>query len=244
MQNPIFPSGLSVKRAKKLAKELVKSGQAPDHTTALDSISIKELNVPWAYAMVQLRQREVSPNYLITLADIEKVMQDEPLLSHNGFGFDDSYPDYFYKLYAYGKSKAEYLQGFKEDRQKLKQALDECQRCCLYLQHLKKIKTVRYNLGSYGLKHSAERYHRALKMFDQSYVSNGALICAAIHMGFKVIRQDEDSPNAWICASLQSDILIWEKMLNRQGNLLPSAERRLIERVTRNIGLSLETDAS
>lgn len=49
----------------------------------------------------------------------------------------------------------------------------------------KKLKSVRYNLGSYGLKHSVERYHRKLNQFNDAYVSNGALICAAIHMGFR-----------------------------------------------------------
>ena len=52
-----------------------------------------------------------------------------------------------------------------------------------------KIKAIRYNLGSYTLKHSVEYYHRQLNHFDDAYVSNGAFICAALHMGFKVIRK-------------------------------------------------------
>ncbi|CAM0606487.1 hypothetical protein ACUIJ1_06825 [Acinetobacter junii] len=40
MQNLVFPSGLSVQRAKKRAKELVKSEQAVYHTQNLPPISL------------------------------------------------------------------------------------------------------------------------------------------------------------------------------------------------------------
>ncbi|WP_406627458.1 hypothetical protein PSR25_17855 [Acinetobacter pittii] len=73
MQNLVFPSGLSVQRAKKRAKELVKSEQAKTQTDALDVISFKEVNKPWALAMAQLQQNSDSSNYLITLVDIAKV---------------------------------------------------------------------------------------------------------------------------------------------------------------------------
>jgi len=57
-----------------------------------------------------------------------------------------------------------------------------------WLGHIPKRKTVNY--GSYGLKHQAERWARG-------YVSNGALIAAAIHLGFKVKRVP-GTPNALI----------------------------------------------
>ena len=62
MQNLVFPSGLSVQRAKKRAKELVKSKQAKNQTDALDAISLKEVNKPWALAMAQLQQNLDSSN--------------------------------------------------------------------------------------------------------------------------------------------------------------------------------------
>jgi hypothetical protein len=157
-----------------------------------------------------------SLNHLITLADIERILEQEPLLDYNGFGHSDSYHESFYKRYTFQDSKAEYLQNFKKNRESLKKALDECQRCCMYLQHLKKIKATRYNLGSYTFKHSVEYYHRQLNHFDNAYVSNGAFICAALHMGFKVIRKNDTSPNAWICASIQSDIVMWGRLLDQK----------------------------
>ena len=113
MQNLVFPSGLSVQRAKKRAKELVKSEQAKTQTHALDVISFKEVNKPWALAMAQLQKKSDSLNHLITLADIERILEQEPLLDYNGFGHSDSYHESFYKRYTFQDSKAEYLQNFK-----------------------------------------------------------------------------------------------------------------------------------
>lgn len=239
--NLVFPSGLSVSRARQRAKASVKSEQFANLAAALDHIAIQEMNLPWALAMPRLEQFGRANSTLITLADIAQVMQDYPLLEYGGFGHDDCYYEAFYQRHT-RQSKAEYLNRFRIGRQRLGQALDECQRCCLYLEHMRKIKARRYNLSSYGLKHSVERYHRALheagqQSVEHGYVSNGAMICAAIHMGFEVIRYDDHSPNAAICASMQSDIVIWEKLLNRQGSLRPLAEQRLFAQVTKNIGL-------
>ncbi len=186
--------------------------------------------------MAQLQKKSDSLNHLITLADIERILEQEPLLDYNGFGHSDSYHESFYKRYTFQDSKAEYLQNFKKNRESLKKALDECQRCCMYLQHLKKIKATRYNLGSYTFKHSVEYYHRQLNHFDNAYVSNGAFICAALHMGFKVIRKNDTSPNAWICASIQSDIVMWGRLLDQQNSLEPK-ELKLLAKLKKKIGL-------
>lgn len=99
-----------------------------------------------------------------------------------------------------------------------------------------KIKAIRYNLGSYTLKHSVEYYHRQLNHFDDAYVSNGAFICAALHMGFKVIRKNDIGPNAWICASIQSDIVMWGRLLDKQTSLQPK-ELKLLAELKKKIGL-------
>lgn len=46
MSHLVFPSGLSVQRAKARAKELVKSGQFENLSKALDFISFKEIGMP------------------------------------------------------------------------------------------------------------------------------------------------------------------------------------------------------
>ncbi|MBU3167814.1 hypothetical protein [Acinetobacter baumannii] len=234
MQNLVFPSGLSVQRAKKRAKELVKTKQAKNQSDALDAISLKEVNKPWALAMAQLQQNS---NYLITLADIEKILEREPLLIADGFGHADNYHESFYKRRTFHDSKTEYIEYFHKSRELLRNSIDQCQRCCMYLQHLKKLKSTRYHLGSYGLKHSVEKYHRQLNQFNDAYVSNGAFICAAIHMGFSIMRKDHLDPNAWIFASLQSDIIVWERLLEQQNSYRHFTEQNLFKKVSKSIGL-------
>ena len=67
-------------------------------------------------------------------------------------------------------------------------------------------------------------------------MSNGAFICAALHMGFKVIRKNDTSPNAWICASIQSDIVMWGRLLDQQNSLEPK-ELKLLAKLEKKIGL-------
>ena len=51
-------------------------------------------------------------------------------------------------------------------------------------------KTINTKCSSYTWKHIVERS-------ANQYVSNGAFICAALHLGFKMRRRDAISPNAW-----------------------------------------------
>ena len=238
MPNLVFPSGLSVQRAKTRAKALVKSHQIENLSKALDAIALEEVGKPWPLAMHQLAENNPQ-GYLMTTADIEHIMSAEPLLTHFGFEHLDSYSDAFYKRHC-DCSKEEYIQRFKKNRATLRNALEECQRCCTYLQHMDKIKSVRHKLGSYGLKHGVERYYRSRGLaHGDAYVSNGSFICAAIHMGFRVIRKRPESPNAWICASVNSDILLWEKFSNAERTLSRRNKRRL-EDIRLKIGLVAE----
>ncbi len=61
-------------------------------------------------------------------------------------------------------------------------------RAVAWLNHIPRRKTV--NLGSYSLKHQAERW-------AGDYISNGAIIAAAIHLGFR-IEPIFGTPNARI----------------------------------------------
>ena len=55
--------------------------------------------------------------------------------------------------------------------------------------------TINTKISSYGLKHQAEQFYRE-RGAGASYVSNGLLIAAAVHLGFK-IKQVGDSPNPY-----------------------------------------------
>lgn len=51
-------------------------------------------------------------------------------------------------------------------------------------------KTINTCTSSYGWKHVAEREL-------DTYISNGAFICAALYLNYKMRRQDRSSPNAF-----------------------------------------------
>jgi hypothetical protein len=80
-------------------------------------------------------------------------------------------------------------ESFSEARAQLRsEGLSYFLRAAEWLSHIPRHKTP--NLGSYFLKHQAERW-------TGDYVSNGALIAAAIHLGFKV-EPIQGTPNALI----------------------------------------------
>lgn len=56
------------------------------------------------------------------------------------------------------------------------------------------------NTNSYSLKHKAERWGKRLGL--ESYLTNGALIVAAVYLGFSV--RQHDGPNASVGVSKQS----------------------------------------
>lgn len=51
MKNSKFPSGLSIRRAKDRAKDLLKEGEVKSLNEAQNRISMTEMGVPWAKAM-------------------------------------------------------------------------------------------------------------------------------------------------------------------------------------------------
>ena len=85
--------------------------------------------------------------------------------------------------------------GFDENRQKfIDTGFPEFKNACAFLSGCLLRKTVNRKAGrSYGLKHKAEEW-------AGEYISNGALIAAAIHLGIRYER-DKDSPNVVLAVS-------------------------------------------
>jgi len=74
-------------------------------------------------------------------------------------------------------------------------AVDEFMKACRFLSQFGQRLTINTRSSSYGLKHEAERFHRELAGPDHDpYVSNGMLIAAAVHLGFKL---KQVGPNAY-----------------------------------------------
>lgn len=125
-------------------------------------------------------------------------MELHPGLSRFGFG---TFP-------KAGATKEQMEDKFKSDRAKL--LTDYCAREFLravaYIEMCSKRKTINRKVSSYGLKHRAERYHSTLRPITRiedlprvedahdPYVSNGAFIAAAIHLGFDIKIHE---PNAY-----------------------------------------------
>jgi hypothetical protein len=103
----------------------------------------------------------------MTKADIQAVIDRLPRLTYLGIGvFDER------------KLPAEERQAkFLELQRTLLDSEEECTRVCGWLAPMGKTKTMNPHHSSYRLKHLAENA-------TGDYVSNGAFIAAAIHMGF------------------------------------------------------------
>ena len=104
-----------------------------------------------------------------TQDQLDKVMQEYPRLTSNGF--------------ESSKSK-----DFERDREELNKDLAGFQAACVYLSRVNKTKSINMAVSSYGYKHRVEN-------MGYPYLFNGTFIAAAIHMGFK-IDTSMDTPNA------------------------------------------------
>lgn len=127
-----FPrSGLSIVRAKKRAKELVKSGEYSTLSEAQNSIAQGEMSLPWAKAMEAIKLSKNNPIIqFMTVSDIQSVMSDIPDLTDFGLG-----------IYRNRRKTLEERQKeFEKEREHLLKNVDECNKCCMYLQHLNKKK--------------------------------------------------------------------------------------------------------
>lgn len=122
----------------------------------------------------------VRSKFATARADIEAVMAQAPQLTHFGFGVFDAHertPE---------QRKAELAKGRQE--MLTAGAVYEFTLAREFLARRGKRATINNSSSSYGLKHQAE--HTC-----GEYISNGMLIAAAIHLGFKIKR---DGPNAYL----------------------------------------------
>lgn len=119
------------------------------------------------------------------MADFKKVIENEPSLTSDGVN----------SLYFIKTSKKIPLEEAKEQlsqqRETFLSQFDEFELCCAWLAKFKKVKTPQYS--SYYLKHVVEK-------LGGKYVSNGALIAAALHLGIPT-KFFSDSPNINVAIS-------------------------------------------
>jgi hypothetical protein len=120
---------------------------------------------------------------------IEAVMDREPALCANGL-----------RSYDRRLSLADNTANFQRWRQEMLEAhcVEQFIRAVAYLETREKSKTVTRSATSYGYKHDAERFHRAAAPGEDPYIANGMFIAAALHLGFMVKRDADNSPNVLI----------------------------------------------
>jgi len=203
-----FPSGRTVGNCRKDAKRLAKQKQIPLHQ-AQDIVAAENGSLhSWgrAIALLKSQPQPVLPSrsaLLMSQADIRAVMVSHPNLTHFGIGI----------FHSPRQSVEERRVVFERERDSLAGALDECNRAVRFLMHAVKRKTINARYSSYGLKHMAEKYMESLPEVSNSYVANGAFICAAIHLGFDVAPAGPGSPN--VCfniSSRSSPVIEWLRL--------------------------------
>lgn len=104
-------------------------------------------------------------------------------LTSNGFGYGAPRRYSNGRLETWNETRAR----FNEHRADLLESADEFLRARAFLINVPKTKTIRPKTSSYWLKHIAEKYPCTFPdgtELGPHYVSNGALIAAAIHLGF------------------------------------------------------------
>jgi len=130
---------------------------------------------------------------IMTRADIEKVLEKEPLLTANGVGGS---------AFSRHKTRDERLKEFQEDQDWLLRSEVMCSLCCEWLADKVKIKTI-------NTRHTSYRYKHMVEHASNRYITNGAFIAAAIHLGFNY-KKYRNSPNVTINISEKSVKEAWD----------------------------------
>ena len=102
-----------------------------------------------------------------TAGDLLSAMDKEPMLTDLGFGFDDG-------LATHSQKHEEHI--FSKRRKRLAKSRREFELCCQWFNMCTRAKKCKRS--SYELKHIVEKYY-------STYIPNGVLVTAAIHMNFK-----------------------------------------------------------
>ena len=231
-----FPSGRTLGNCRKDAKRRARE-RGIDLSQAQDEVArANGAMKPWHHAIADLRSAApiVVPGglgvaRLMTANDVRAVLEKHWELTHFGMGPNSQ---------NLKEAAGNYGRAIELGHQQLLNALDECNKACRFLRHVKGRKTINRKRTSYGLKHEAEGFVRSLKDRPvNAYVSNGAFICAALHLGFEIQREDLTSPNVLFNMSARSPVFEWRRLLSdRAGQLYYQTKRERLAALSAQLG--------
>lgn len=215
-----FPSGRSVGNCRKDAKRLAREQGISLHQAQDLIAKLNGSDLSWARSLEAMKaaaERQslakfgVTQPRAMTVSDIDAVIARAPMLTHFGWGANSH-------AIRSGESVGDAIRRGQEE---LRSALEECNKAMLFLAHVVPRKTLNPRAGSsYGLKHAAEGF---LKAFPDAknrnhHVSNGAFICAALHLGFDCRPTTLTSVNVFFNFSSRSPVLEWRKLQGRRAH--------------------------
>ncbi|WP_228269189.1 MULTISPECIES: hypothetical protein [Acinetobacter] len=205
-KNFVFPSGLTSKRARTLAKN-AKKQNGTQLSYELDLISEKECQLPWHKAVANFSAK----NFSALQEKVESILKEYPLLGYGGFYSPLIFSDRYYQR-QYRMSKNEYEQHFLAGRILSDEWLKQIEHTQEFMSLFEKNKNINHNmLGSYGLKHVCEDYCSET-LGQHTYISNGALIIGAILNNFNFEQYSEYHINCSFNVSKKGEFYQWYQM--------------------------------
>ncbi|MHB8286061.1 MAG: hypothetical protein ACYDD1_15485 [Caulobacteraceae bacterium] len=120
---------------------------------------------------------------------IAAVMEREPALCANGL-----------RSYDRRQTPQQNAKAFADSRDKMlgSHYVAQFVRAVEFLEAQEKSTRVNRDRTSYGYKHLAEHFHKERAPGEDPYVANGMFIAAAVHLGFTIKRDHDNSPNVFI----------------------------------------------
>lgn len=220
-----FPSGRPLRACRNDAKQLSRDAGI-SLAEAQDRVALNNgATSGWSRAVQALRSTPTAPllppalkRSAMSAADVQFILESYPITR---YGYGPSAHDV--------QASGSYQRALERGQADLLSSISECSKAFQYLIHVDKRKTTNSRVGtSYGLKHRAEEFlRRTPDAPSDAYVSNGALICAALHLGFEMHYWG--SPNVTFNMSSRSSVFEWDRLKEkaRTGNLSPTLFKRL-----------------
>lgn len=173
----------------------------PITVEADDKVFSERLNVRY---IIDDYTTERALSRAIGFIELRRILDEHPELTERGFdsawhgSHDDRRKPFKERLALFNARRQE---AYDSDW-----GVDQFELAWIFLSRQRKIKTINRRVGSYGLKHRAERLSRSFDLFRHlgNYVSNGMLIAAAYAHEFTVKPGDALSYNASFNISMET----------------------------------------